>query len=183
MRVQTFKIGFHQLSAWIGFGFFKIWNYLVYAWGELDPGPKISGDPDANFLPVLLEQINLHSNGSESVTSWKLQKSNFVGLQSQFRNRSAITVTQPFLSALRQNNSEVRLCSLRYLLSCRMSKNYDWGYAIGEQHLFRILWTWNCKLLKKIAIADMQLWSNNSFKSCWYAVAEVLPSSCRIAIA
>jgi hypothetical protein len=32
--------------------------------------------------------------------------------------------------------------------------------------------------LKNVAIADMQVWTNISLKSCGHAVAEVLPSSC-----
>jgi hypothetical protein len=41
----------------------------------------------------------------------------------------------------------------------------------------------SCGLQQKIAIAELQLRSNISFESCRIAIAEVLPSSCGIAIA
>jgi hypothetical protein len=37
--------------------------------------------------------------------------------------------------------------------------------------------------IRKIAIAELRLWSNISLKSCGIAIAEVFPSSCGIAVA
>ncbi len=58
------------------------------------------------------------------------------------------------------------------------------GYAAVEQHSFKKLKTWSCGLLKKCNCgnAEMQLQRNISLKSWGYAVVEVLPSSCKIAI-
>jgi hypothetical protein len=39
------------------------------------------------------------------------------------------------------------------------------------------------RISEKIAIAELRLWTNISLKSCGIVIAEIVPSSCGIAIA